>query len=420
MNVLQDRDNRAAALRQRMRSICADPRYPLLTAAVGVLREGEVLFADAVGLRQPGGAAVSADTKYRIASISKLVTAIGVWQLIENGQIDPDADVSGYLGFVLRNPAYPDTAITVRMLLSHTSSIRDGSVPGSYNIPSGHPISAFFTKGSPHYNPDCWAPAGQGPGVFFKYCNMNYCLLGTIMERVSGERFDRYMTRHVFRPLGLSCSYNVGGMPRSVQAQVAPLYRRLDKAGRQTPVGGVWTAQCDNFTVGGPIDGDPGYVIGTNGSLYGPMGSLRISIRELCEIMGLLCGGGSRRGVQILKPQTVERMFTPVWTYDPDLKNGDSYGGLMRCYGMGPHIFTNRDMGDRLVAGQALPFAGHTAEAYGLVGGMAFDRERGNGIVYFAAGLGGDMDNSVGAYSALYRFEEALLTAGAEFAQFDY
>ncbi len=408
---------RADTLIARIQEVLNNPEYPVLTAAVGVVKEGQVLFSHTAGWKQLGGDAASLDTKFRIASISKLVTAVGVWQLIEQGRIDPEADVSGYLGFTLRNPAYPDTPITVKMLMSHTSSIREK--PGTYNIPYGHPISEFFTEGKPHYNPDCWAPTGEAPGVYFAYCNMNYCLLGTVIENVSGERFDRYMTTHVFAPMGLSCSFHVAGMPREVQEQVGTLYRKLNADGVQDPVTGVWTAQCDDFTEGYPQEDYAEYAIGTNGSLFGPMGSLRISIRELCSIMLMLCEKGSWQGSQILQPETVDKMFTPVWTFDPERKNGDNYAGLMNCYGMGPHIFTNTT-GDRLVPGQKLPFAGHTAEAYGLVGGMGFDREKGNGIVYFVAGIGGDMSKSAGRYSAFYRWEEALLTAAAEFAQFDY
>jgi len=409
----------ASKLISQLHNLLSDAEFPLLTAAIGVIKDGKVLFSDAVGCKQLGDHAACADTKYRIASISKLVTAIGIWQLIEQGRIDPEADVSAYLGFPLRNPSYPDTPITVRMLMSHTSSIRDGGVPGSYNIPYGHPVSAFFTEGQPHYMPRCWAPKGEAPGEFFAYCNMNYCLLGTIAERVSGERFDRYMTNHVFAPMALTCSYNVCNMPQDVRADVGTLYRKLNAHGDQDPIHGVWTAQQDDpASLSADMDFSD-YPIGSNGSLFGPMGSLRISIRELSRIMLMFCQKGSYGGVQILKPETVERMFTPVWTYDPSLKNGDFYGGLMRCYGMGPHIFTNAD-GDRLVQGQDLPFAGHTAEAYGLTGGMCFDRSRGNGIVYFVAGLGGDMNKSAGSYSMFYRWEEALLTAGAAFAQFDY
>lgn len=402
----------ADRLRARMRAIISDPAHPVLAAAVGVIKDGKILFSDAVGLRHPDGCPADGDTKYRIASISKLVTAAGVWQLIERGLIDPNADVSRYLGFELRNPAWPGTPITVRMLLSHTSSIRDGGKAGSYNIPLGHPISEFFTAGAPYYMPNCWAPAEEAPGTFFAYCNMNYCLLGTVIEAVSGERFDRYMRRHIFEPLGLTCGFNVAEMPDHVRARVGTLYRRPD------PADSVWTATCDDFSGGFPTEDHAAYTIGTNGSLFGPMGSLRISVNELCRIMQMFCG--CDQSVGILKPETIDRMFTPVWTYDPALKNGDNYGGLMNCYGMGPHIFTNADRGDQLIMGQDLPFSGHTAEAYGLVGGMGFDRGKGNGIVYFLAGIGGDPHLYPGEYSAFYRWEEALLTAGADFARFDY
>ena len=405
----------------RMKEIISDPEHPILAAAVGVIRDGNVVFSDMAGSQHPGGDAATGNTKYRIASISKLITAIGVWQLIEQGLVDPEADVSQYLGFRLRNPAYPHTPITVKMLLSHTSSVREGGgKAGTYNIPFGHPISEFFTEGKPYHNPHCWAPAGEAPGEFFAYCNMNYCLLGTVIENVSGERFDRYMTNHIFTPMGLTCGFNVSAMPREVQMQVGTLYRKLNEAGVQDPVNGVWKAQCDDFSNGYPTEDYSAYVIGTNGSLFGPMGSLRISVNELCRIMLMFCQNGRYQGNQILKADTLEKMFSPAWTYDPRLRNGDNYHGLMNCYGMGPHIFTNTGTGDRMVLNQDLPFAGHTAEAYGLVGGMGFDRGRGNGIVYFVAGIGSDMTRCAGQYSAFYRWEEALLTAAADFAQFRY
>ena len=404
----------------RMEAIIADPKHPLMAAAIGIVKDGETLFADAVGHKQLHGAPATGDTKFRIASISKLHTALGIWQLIEQGRIDPDGDINQYLGFDLRNPHHPDLPLTVKMVMSHTSSIRDGDVPGSYNIPYGHPISAFFTEGSPYYNPDCWAPAEEVPGVYYHYCNMNYCLLGHMIERVSGQRFDKYMTEHIFAPMGLTCSFNVPEMPDEVKAQVATLYRKLDASGEYDPFGGVWTAQCDDFVNGYPNPDHSGYVIGTNGSLYGPMGSLRISIKELCQVMQMFCNGGSYSGIQIVKPETIERMFTPVWTYDSTLQNGFNDDRMQNCYGMGPHIFFNRDHGDRIVQGQDLPFSGHTACAYGLLGGMLFDRKRGNGLIYIVGGTGSDPDQFPGRYSSFYGWEEMLLTAGAEFAAFDY
>ena len=406
---------------EQMEQIISDPAHPLMAAAIGVVKDGNVLFSDMVGRKAPDGPKATGDTKYRIASISKLITAVGVWQLIEQGLVDPEADTSGYVGFPLRNPNHPDTPITVRMLLSHTSSIRDGGVAGSYNIPLGHHISEFFTAGAPCHMSRCWAPAEEAPGEFFAYCNMNYCLLGSVIENVTGERFDRYMENHIFAPMGLSCSYNVAGMPEAVQEQVGTLCRKLNAAGENDPINGSWTPQCDDFTTGYPRQDYSEYVIGTNGSLFGPMGGLRVSVRELCELMLMFCNDGNYRGVQILKPETLDRMFTPVWTYDPTAKNGDTCGNSMFCYGMGPQIFRNGGNTDRFVAAQDLPFAGHSAAAYGLFGGMFFDRKRGNGLIYLAAGTGSDWDQYPGTYStSFYGWEEALLTAGAEFAQFDY
>ncbi len=410
----------------RMEEIISDPEHPLAAAGLGVIKDGEIIFADTVGVSRFNAEDASKnipankDTKYRIASISKLCAAIGAWQLIEQGKIDPDADVSDYLGFELRNPNYPDTPITVRMLMSHTSSIREGGDnSGSYSIPYGHDISEFFTPGSEYACEEPWAPEGQAPGEYFSYANMNYCLLATIMEKVSGERFDRYMTDHVFAPMGLTCSYNVASMDPAAQEQVGTLYRKFNEAGEYDPANGTWTAQVDDFTDGYPTEDYADYEIGTNGSLFGPMGSLRISIPELCAIMQMFSNDGTYNGVQILKPETIDEMFTPVWTYDPELENGDTYYDLMLCYGMGPQIFTST-IGDSLVADQVLPFAGHTAEAYGLLGGMAFDRETGNGLVYIVGGTGCDMDDYYGEYSSFYGWEEALLTLGAEYANFDY
>jgi CubicO group peptidase (beta-lactamase class C family) len=365
--------------------------------------------------------AANADTKYRIASISKLNTAIGVWQLIERGDIAPEDDVSQYLGFELRNPSYPDTPITIKMLMSHTSSVReDGDNSGMYNIPLGHDISEFFTEGEEYYCEGCWAPEEEAPGEFFSYANMNYCLLATIIENVSGERFDRYMTDHVYEPMGLTCSFNVADMSEDVQENIGTLYRKKNENDEYDPINGKWVAQVDDYSDGYPAPEDyDSYEIGTNGSLFGPQGGLRISIKELCAIMQMFCNDGSYNGVQILKPETVDQMFEPAWTYDEELENGDTYYDLMRSYGMGPHIFTNTG-GDRLVENQDLPFVGHTSEAYGLLGGMGFDRETGNGLVYVVAGTGSDMDQYFGEYSTFYRWEELLMTYGAAYAKFDY
>ena len=120
---------RRAALIFLMLSGCATmpakpPEIPESQAGVAFDREGEIgSFAE--GLADPAaGRVVTPDDPVRIASISKLVVAVGVMKLVEQGTLDLDGDVSRWLGWSLRNPSFPDRPITLRQLLSLTSSVR--------------------------------------------------------------------------------------------------------------------------------------------------------------------------------------------------------------------------------------------------------------------------------------------------------
>ena len=96
-------------------------------AQVGIAfdRNGETAsFADGIADPQ-SGRRVTIDDPVRVASISKLVTAIGVMKLVDQGRLDLNSDVSRWLGWQLRNPSFPDRPITLGMLLAHTSSIRE-------------------------------------------------------------------------------------------------------------------------------------------------------------------------------------------------------------------------------------------------------------------------------------------------------
>ena len=356
----------------------------------------------------------------------------------ETGEVEPEA--AGPLGHdeavarmneIISDPEHPLAAACLGVIKDHEIYFAEGvgtahfdeagDNSGLYNIPYGHDIVEFFTPGAECYCEGCWAPAEEAPGEFFSYCNMNYCLVATIIERVSGERFDQYMTNHIYGPMGLTCSFNVPDMDDEAKSHVGTLYRKFDENGEYDPVNGTWTAQCDDYPVGEPAPDYSDYVIGSNGSLFGPMGSLRVSVTELCKLMQMWSTGqGTFNGAQILKPETLDRMFTPVWNYDEAAENGDTYWGLMLSYCMGPQNFTNTTGGDRLLENQDVPFMGHTAEAYGLLGGLAFDRDKGNGIVYIVAGTGCDMDTYFGEYSAFYGWEESLLTVGGEVGAFEY
>ena len=362
-----------------MKTMTVNPFHPVMAISLAVIKNGQIILCDTVGYAQVNKTLADNDTKYRIASISKLITAIAAWQLIESGKLNPDADVNDYLDVKLRNPDYPDIPITTTMLMSHTSSISDGTM------------------------------SNEAPGTYFHYDNKNYDLLATVIEKVSGERFDKYMTAHIFKPMELTCSFNISDMDKETQSHIGTLYRKCDSEGRYAPLIGEWTAQADD---GLTLKNYDDYVTGTDASILGSAGGLRISINELCQIAQMFMNGGKYNGVEILKPSSVQKIFTPTWT-------GGNKDDLIRCYGMGAQIFTNTG-GDRLVKKQNLPFAGHLAEAHGLLAGFVIDYTKGNGIIYIIAGLGSNPHKYRGDYSALYKWEEQLLTIGAEYGSFEY
>ena len=393
---------------------------------VVVLSGGAVAYEYAGGfarLAAEGEVPLGPQHRVRVASISKLVAAIGLMRLVEDGRVDLDTDVSGYLGFVLRNPHFPDAPITLRMILSHTSSIRDGAY---YWLAEGESFIDFFHPGRPHYEDAAHFASGAGrqPGAWFSYANLNFGLVAAVIERVSGQRFDRYMRQAVLEPLGLEASFNVCDLSAKRPDEVATLYRKRDAAEVWQP-GGAWVAQLDDVAFSchygrdpvtrGQAPGDilPGYVPGSNPTLFSPQGGLRASARDLSVIGRMLLAGGRWNGVQVLERDSVRALRTPQWRYDPQDVNGDT--------GEGPDsaadrpLFTGWGLSMQLIDPQAWglvdaprPLAGHLGDAYGLIGQFWLDFETGDGLFALVTGAGDDPDRHPGR-TPLYRPSEEIM-----------
>jgi CubicO group peptidase (beta-lactamase class C family) len=118
---------RLSKLDVALQAIQSDTAKPLASLSVLAVRDSKVIYEHAFGYQQISntytniGIPASTDTRYRIASVSKLVTALGALRLVELGKLEPDRDISDYLGYTLRNPHFPNDAITPRMLMNHTS-----------------------------------------------------------------------------------------------------------------------------------------------------------------------------------------------------------------------------------------------------------------------------------------------------------
>lgn len=347
------------------------------------------------------GRAVAPDDPVRIASISKLVVAIVVMRLVEQGTLALDDDVSRHLRWEMRNPAYPDAPITLRLLLSHRSSLTD-------NIDYVLPLDADMAEVLA--DPAAW-DARHGPGAFFRYANFNFPVVAAIVEKATGERFDRLARRLVFDPLQIEACFNWADCSPGLAARAVVQYRerqpvRDDHAGRMPDctVTPATDGACDIDTLWQP---------GRNGAIFSPQGGLRISMLGLAKIGRLLLGKGTVDGVQLLQPQSVDTLMAPLWTFDggngeTDEDDGSGYNqsGSMCRYGLAVQTLATPGEGCRDDPfGDGRPRVGHAGSAYGVKSGLWLDMERGEGVAYFATDV---LDADAGSRSAFTRIEEML------------
>ena len=350
--------------------------------SAGIKASGAGGFAD-----RSAGRALTIDDPVRIASISKLVVALGAMRLVEEGKLDLDEDVSERLGWKLRNPTFPDRPITLRLLLSHRSSLRDGI---NYALPLGSRVEQAVEA------PEAW-DGEHPPGTFFRYSNLGFPVVASVMEKATGERFDRLMERLVLKPLDLDACFNWTTCTDSAIARAGVLYApdgtavRDDLKGARPdcPVVPAADGSCDLSD----------YRLGSNGALFSPQGGLRISVRDLAKVGGLLLRQGRLAdGTRFLSEASVAEMESLHWRFDGG--NGDSEGGFYCGYGLAVQILAQCAPTDDPF-GDGRPRLGHAGDAYGLRSGLWIDRATGRGIAYFATGLGDDPARGRSAYRAI-------------------
>jgi CubicO group peptidase (beta-lactamase class C family) len=348
----------------------------------GITGSGAAGLAD-----RAAGRALTIDDPVRIASITKLHVALGVMRLVEQGRLDLDADVSERLGWRLRNPAFPDVPITLRLLLSHRSGLRDGI---DYALPLGTTVEEAVAAR------EAW-DLDHSPGAFFRYSNLGFPVIASVMEAATSERFDRLMERLVLRPLGLDACFNWTTCSDSAIDRAGVLYapdgtvRRDDLKGERPacPVVPGADGSCDLA----------GYRLASNGALFSPQGGLRISVRDLAKVgQMLLRRGRLPGGSRFLAEASLAELEWLHWRFDGT--NGDTEGQFYCGYGLAVQILARCPPADDPF-GDGRARTGHAGDAYGLRSGLWIDRARGTGIAYFATGLGDDPPRGRSAYRAI-------------------
>jgi methyl acetate hydrolase len=309
--------------------------------------ESGPIYEGAAGPRAAGGSdTVTADTTFRIASMTKMVATTAALQLVEQGKLDLDAPIETYRpefaelqvleGFDGETPRLraPKSKATVRHLASHTSGlaywfwnaeiVRWEAATGTPNVLSGEEV--IFT-----------APLVGDPGTLYEY-GINTDWLGRVVEAASGTTLDAYVSEHILGPLGMEhTAFAIGDEQR---ADLVPIHLRGEDGGWQ-PTEIDWARS-------------PDYWAGGHGLYATP--------RDYLRFQRMLLNGGTLDGARILARGTVDAAFTnqigdldfpaAITTADPG-SSADFLAGPGYKFGLGLLLNTDDVPGMRKAASGA-------------------------------------------------------------------
>ena len=316
-----------------------------------VVKDGQIVYNQSFGYKDlETQTPLCNDDMMRIASISKSFTATGLMQLVEKGIISLDDDVSDLIGFQIRNPHHPEVPITLRMILSHTASIRDKEDYSTLD----------------HLNPAVYGDCVESyyeykPGEGYNYSNLGLNLAGTILEKASGIRFDQYVKDNVILPLGLVGGHNVDNLDAN---KLVSLYNCIDGQYVKSNAYGSVAHRLEN------------YVMGYSAPMFSPTGGVKISARDLATYMMMHMNYGELNGVRIISEESAKTMQTPVWMKQNPAE--DQYGLCL-------YEFVDYIDDEQYNQPGQYPI-GHEGDAYGLRSVMIWSPADGWGIVAMTNG----------------------------------
>ena len=315
---------------------------PVAGLSVAVVKGNRVIYAHSFGYMDlENRIPLTNDNIFRIASISKSFSATSIMQLAENGKLSLDDDVGDLLGFPVRNPKFPGTIITLRMLLSHRSSINDSQ--GYFSLDTIDPSKN--ADGSKCYN-------DYEPGKGYQYCNLNYNLTGAIIEKISGERFDQYVKKHITDPLGLKAGYCVDSLDAS---SFAKIYEYRADSSKFIHAPAAYAPRSAEIAA---------YVMGRSTPVFSPTGGMKISAVDLARYMVMHSRMGRFEGGRIISKKSAGMMRTV----------------LSEKEGYGLALLTT----DKLISGERM--LGHTGSAYGLYSAMFWHPTKKFGFIVISNG----------------------------------
>lgn len=286
---------------------------------------------------------VTSSTLFRLASTSKSILTIGVLQLWEHGRLNLDANVNDYLPFTFRNPYYPDTPITVRMILGHTSTVTadhliyDACGPTwdrDHYLSNLECLQSIFDESGLRYTPSNFLEVP--PSTFGMYSSTAFALLGVVIEQITGMPLEQYFQDSVWLPLGMT--------------ETSWFLRYLDTSHIAQPC--YWD---------GHVYRTPGQL----GAAIYPSGQCRTGAPQLAHHLSAFLGRGSYNGVHLLDSATVDSMMTIQYPGTDPLYECGAFSAGISEYGLGwYHIYLDEPLWAWGHSGHIIP--GVVSHMYGV------------------------------------------------------
>ena len=249
-------------------------------AALGIVKDGEIVHLQTFGDADDGGTAVAADTPFKIGSMSKSFTALAVMQLVEAGKIQLDAPVQQYLSEFRVADLEASKRITVRHLLNQVSGI-----PTSAGMDYMHRTDMADDALDREVAKSTDVKLTYDPGTTFQYSNRNYTTLGLLIKVVSGQSYEDYVQEHVLEPLAMQQSFT-----------------QLDDAKSH----GLATGH--QYWFNRPV---PGGGLLENRAIT-PTGLITASVEDACTWLIVNLNHGVYNGTQVLSASGIDQLHTGV------------------------------------------------------------------------------------------------------------
>jgi len=315
-------------------------QYHATAINVAVIKDGNVAYTMDYGYADlKNKVEVNEDTKYRIASLSKVFTAMNAMTLVDKGEISLDGDISEISGYYTRNPYHPDEKITMRMLLTHTSTLKDGD-----KAFTAYPWSRLNKK--TYY-------LSNKPGTKFSYSNFAVGYAAAAIEVKSNMLISDYANSTFLNDMGIDASYD--GSKLKNKKLVANLYsgKTLQRSANVITQKQTETTPGKTFHLGA--------------------GGLIISAKDYAKLITILINDGIYNGKEYLSKESVDEMLTvqletELFDQCIALRYKENYFGNRSVYY-------------------------HTGSVYGLHALVMFDKSDNSGVVVLTSGASGTVDD---------------------------